>query len=422
LGYDYNVFALGRLISVQEGSKPATTFTYFEPSGLVQTITAPAPSGSGVTTVTSTFTYDALGNVLSVTGPGNNAASTITTTYNYTTDGGFTVPNASLGQPLVVTDNLGHSRHFRYDSQGRVTLAWDALGNTTGLSYNIAGQVQSVTFPATGSTGSGPGSAQNTSLYPGGPLTRTDLYNDAAPTPALFRTTSYAYGPEGELLSVGGSGAKESYGVTYDAAYRSKTLTDAKSNVTTWYYTAAGDLDHVLYPDMTQVQYSAYDNAGRLLSVTDGRGVVTNFVYNDPAGALTDVQYPAFPARNSHYSFDSYGRLMSKTDGEGAYSFGYGDLDELTGSTTTYTGVPAATLSYAYYPDGSRKSLSTPAGTFSYGYDGAGRMNSLELNPLFRTRMAGLFWPRGKQSRKEPSVSWEQRSTSGSSPAISSYR
>jgi RHS repeat-associated protein len=383
-GYDNSVFPLGRLTSVQTGSKPATTFTYYEPSGLVHTVTAPAPSGSGVTTVTTTFTYDSLGNIQTVTGPGNNATSTITTTYNYTTDGGVTIQAAAIGQPVTITDNLGHVRHFRYDAQGRVTSAWDALGNTTGYSYTITGQVQVVTFPATGSTGNGPGSAQYTYLYPGGPLTKVDLYNDASPTPALFRTTTYSRGPEGELLSVGGSGAPESYSLTYDAAYRKKTLSDAKSNTTTWFYTPAGYLDHIVYPDTTQMQYTAYDDAGRLLSMTDGRGVVTNYLYSDPAGALTDIQYPAASARNSHYSYDTYGRLLSKTDGEGAYSFTYGDLDELISSTTTYTGVPGATLSYAYWPDGSRKSLTTPAGSFSYAYDGAGRMNAL-TDPLSRT-------------------------------------
>src|SRR5207247_4833488 len=33
--WDYSVFSLGRLTSVREGSKTASTFSYFEPSGLV---------------------------------------------------------------------------------------------------------------------------------------------------------------------------------------------------------------------------------------------------------------------------------------------------------------------------------------------------------------------------------------------------
>ncbi|MGI9106915.1 MAG: hypothetical protein ACR2G4_11775 [Pyrinomonadaceae bacterium] len=108
--WNYTAFPLGRLTSVQEGAKPATTVTYYEPSGLVQSLMSPSPTGSG--TVTTFYTYDSLGNVLTVARPGNNASSQITTTYNYTTDGAYTQP-AKPGQPLTMTDNLGHTTHLR---------------------------------------------------------------------------------------------------------------------------------------------------------------------------------------------------------------------------------------------------------------------------------------------------------------------
>ena len=145
---------MGRLTSVQEGSKPATTITYYEPSGLVNTVTGAAPN-NGAGTITTTYTFDSLGNVLTIVAPGNNATTTITTTLNYTTDGGYS-QSAKIGQPLTVTDNLSHVTHLRYDSQGRVTSATDALGNETDFSYNLIGQPDTTTYPATGQTGSGP--------------------------------------------------------------------------------------------------------------------------------------------------------------------------------------------------------------------------------------------------------------------------
>ncbi len=111
--YDYSAYALGRLVQVQEGSKPPVSMTYFEPSGLPQSVTAPNPNGVG--TVTSSITYDGLGNVLTTTTPGNDAASSKTTTLNYTTDGAF-IQVANAGQPLTVTDMLGHVTHFRYSA------------------------------------------------------------------------------------------------------------------------------------------------------------------------------------------------------------------------------------------------------------------------------------------------------------------
>jgi YD repeat-containing protein len=128
----YANFPLGELTQVQQGGKTASALTYYEPSGLIHTIAAPQPgtSGSGQT-VTSTWTYDALGNVLTEVGPGNGAATTITTTFNYTTDGGYSQA-AAIRQPLTKTDNLGHVTHMRYDSRANSAMM---LNNVGGWAY-----------------------------------------------------------------------------------------------------------------------------------------------------------------------------------------------------------------------------------------------------------------------------------------------
>src|SRR5438270_2016232 len=141
-------------MSAEEGAKAATSFAYFEPSGLLQSTTLPGPSGSGATTVTVSTTYDTLGNPLSVTGPGNNAASSITTTLNYTTDGGYS-QGAAIGQPLTITDNLGHVTHLRYDSRANATSQTDALGNQWSATWSLADDLLTFVEPATGQTGTG---------------------------------------------------------------------------------------------------------------------------------------------------------------------------------------------------------------------------------------------------------------------------
>ena len=87
-GYTYGQYNFGRLTSVPQGSKQASSMTYFEPSGLVATATTPRPGGGG--TVTRTFTYDALGNLLTMVEPGHAGTPTVTTTLNYTSDGAYT--------------------------------------------------------------------------------------------------------------------------------------------------------------------------------------------------------------------------------------------------------------------------------------------------------------------------------------------
>ena len=147
-GYNYDSFPLGRLTQIREGSKTPITMSYHEPSGLVHTITRPKPGATDGSTVTTSFTYDALGNVLTIVGPGNGTAGTITTTFNYTSDGGYSQPT-KLRQPLTVTDNLGHVTHYRYNERGNVTSTTDALGNETNFTYNIADQLLRVIQPPT---------------------------------------------------------------------------------------------------------------------------------------------------------------------------------------------------------------------------------------------------------------------------------
>jgi RHS repeat-associated protein len=375
--WDYSNFAFGRLTSVQEGSQPATTITYYEPSGLVQTITRPEPN-NGAGTTTTTYTYDSLGNILTVVTPGNDAASSITTTLNYTTDGAYS-QTAKIGQPLTITDNLGHTKHFRYDSQGRTTSLIDALGNQTNFSYNLVGQLLTTTFPATGQTGIGNSSSTNAYLYTGGPLTSTTFYDESN---TQVRQVSRTYGLEGEALTV--SGSSEPVTNTYDAAYRVKTLKDGNNNTTTYAYNSIGKLSSVTMPGSEAVQFTSYDNNGNLLQRVDGNNVTTNYVYNDPESLLTDIQYPATTSLNVSFTYDGFGRRSGMSDSTGSHSYSYGNLNELLSVTTTYTGLSAKTISYTYYPDGSRESMTTPAGTFDYSYDAAGRAISM-INPFGET-------------------------------------
>lgn len=375
--WSYANFALGRLMGIQEGSKPATTFTYYEPSGLINTITRPEPN-NGAGTVTTTYTYDSLGNVLTVTTPGNNAASSITTTLNYTTDGVYS-QSAKIGQPLTVTDNLGHVTHLRYDSQGQTTFVADALGNETTFSYNLVGQPLTTTLPATGQTGPGNSHSTNTYLYAGGPLTIMTSYDESN---TQVRQATYSYGPEGEALTVGGG--TEPVTKTYDALYRLKTLKDGNNNATTYAYNNLGLVERITMPGGEVTQFTSYDNQGHLLQRIDGNNVTTNYAYNDPESSLTDIQYPATTNLNVHFTYDSYGRRSNMTDGTGSQGYTYGNLDELLSATSAYTGISAKTISYSYYPDGSRESMTTPAGTFDYSYDAAGRPASM-TNPFSET-------------------------------------
>jgi RHS repeat-associated protein len=377
--WDYSVWPLGRLMAVQEGSKTSTTLTYYEPSGLIQTINTPLPGTSGTgQRVTTTITWDTLRNPLTITTPGNNAASTLTTTLNYTTDGGYSQP-AAVGQPLTITNHLGKVWHARYDSRGNRTAAWDPLGYRTDTTFNLADQPTQTQYPPTGQTGPGRAATVPTYLYTGGPATITRHYDESG---VLVRQVNTALGPEGETLNV--TGSTEPFALEYDAAYRVKKLYDGNNNATSYSFNQAGRCSAVSYPGGGSVTFPLYDNMGNVLRRIDGRGIQTDYVRNDAEDLLTAVQYPAFPALNVTIQRDVYGRISSRADGTGVEGYAFDDLDETTSVTTTYTGLPARTLAYAFYADGSRQSMSTPAGNFTYLYDAAQRLVSL-TNPYAET-------------------------------------
>lgn len=373
--YDRTSNPLGDLVTIQEGSLPPTNVSYYHPTGLVQTVSKPTP-GTGVGTVSRTYTYTALGNVASVTMPGNGGTPTRSVTFSYTTDGSYTQAEA-LGQPIRVSDENGQPWRTRYDARGNVERYIDPQGNTRIFETNIADQTTRIWYPATGQTGSGSSSMTVGYLYPGGSPTTTDHYDESG---TLVRQTTMTYGKEGELLSRTGRG--ETSTNTYDPMYRVRTLADGAGGTTTYTYGLRGYLTQVDYPGATgtnfnRERYTAYDVVGNLLTRIDGEGRVTNYTYSEPDGKLSSIAYPATPAENSTFQYDAYGRMTTVTDGTGTRTKTFDADARVVSETTTYTGIPAKTVSYTYHPNGSRHTMVTPFGTWTYSYDARGACTGL---------------------------------------------
>jgi RHS repeat-associated protein len=373
----YTNFALGELSSTQEGSKTGSSFTYYEPSGLLDTATAPTPGTTSGSTVTTTLSYDSVGNLTNVLSPGNATVSTHSTTFGYTDNG----QTEKLGKPTSVTTTLSHVSYVNYDSRGNVSSTVDANSNTHSFTYNLADQVLTTTNPATGQTGSGHSYTQNTYLTVGGPLLETDLYDESG---SLQRSIDYTYGNEGELLQESGNTLTKSY--TYDAAYRLKSVKDGNNHSTVYSYNTLGELTLVTYPDSHTVQYTSFDNEQRVLQRIDPNGVTTNYTYADGDGLLSAVSYPATTSINVGLSYDSYDRLTSVTEGTGSRTYTYDDRDGRLSEATVYGSMPTVTSTLGYNNDASVSSMGLVqtggfSYSFAYGYDGDGRMNSL-ANPF----------------------------------------
>ncbi len=436
LGYDYSYSALGDLKSAQvsQGGKSlgAETYTYY-PNGLLQAIVSPAPGSlGGSATVTTSFTYDALGNLLTVTGPGNNAASQTVTTYNYTS---FDIVNGNpvthigdtvysqperLGEPVSVTVTGGPdttSTYFEWDGRGRQMATLDALGNETDISYNNADQVDTVTYPPTNlATPAARAFTHYSYQYPGGPVTSVSLYPEGASVmSAPFRQATYTYGPAGELKSVADlKGTVATY--TYDSLYRTTSVADGLGQKTYYQYDAVGNLSAVLYPRQNSatgfdITSYIYDPDGNLTQRFDGNNVETDYQYNDPASLLTAIHYPGGQLPDVTYAYDNFGRVIGTTDAAGSKTISYDDLDDPLTVTTNFLGGPQnQQIVYGYYADGSRQQMTTPLGKYGYQYDGIGRLTQTTFP-----------WTGGFTSHSYAANGWLSRSQGPRTQTLYSY-
>ena len=434
-------FPLGQPASVQEsilnGSSPGdtkqpTSFTYYGTgdvptdggpagtiNGLLKTVSSPQPDSTTASPgvpVTTTYSYDSLGNVTQMTGP--NANGLMTVAYNYTSDGSFSQAEA-LGEPLTVTvsgpDAYGNTTtaitHYRYDMRGNRIAVIDPSGYETDFAYNLADQLTDTLYPATGDSGTGQSKTSIAYQYVGGPDSTTTVYDESG---SVFRQVGNVYDAEGEVLSVQGNtypvlNAYDGRGRVKSVTYYGQSMTNA--NTTYYDYDAVGNLADIRYPGQTganfdELQYF-YDDDSNLIEEIDGIGLEKDYQRFDPTSKLPD---PESLLRTLHYvypsgytgkkigdvafAYDHYGRRASMTSldiaNQSPYitqkTYAYDDLDELSSLTTNFgydssntgtgqRGLTGLSLTFQHYADGSRSTLSFNDGdSQQYLYDGLGRL------------------------------------------------
>ena len=392
--YTYDPAVPGQLISVQTGTKTATNITYYtgnatvggvvQPNGLVKSVSKPAPgTASTGAQVTTTYVYTAYGNLASVTKPAPNTTSgaTVTTVYNYTTDPGDGVHGIAafsqaegLGQYLTVTDPMGHVTHLRWNTKGQMMALIDALGHETDYAYNPSDdQLATVTYPATGQSGSGRSATQYTYWQTGGSLASISIFDEAGTS---VRTVNYSKkSTEGEPIADTGNLLPTSY--LFDAKDRLTQLTDGNNQPAQAFgYDFLDNLAALTYPLGDKVTYPNYDADNNLLQRTDGRGVTTTYARASDDGRITGISYTG-ATPNVTFQHDLFDRVTQMNDGSGVTTYAYDD-DSVLRATSSFTSGPQnKSIAYGYNNDGTRSSMTTPFGTFSYAYDNAGRMTDV---------------------------------------------
>ena len=141
---DYD--AVGNVLSVTDASGRTTTYQYdtmnrkIAESDPVAGVPASAgssssliPYPSSLIAPTTTWTYDANGNVTAVTDPLGNTTSTLYNGWN---------------EPTQVTDAMGNTTTTTYDPLGQVSSVTDPLGRTTTYQYDNLGRKTAEIDPA----------------------------------------------------------------------------------------------------------------------------------------------------------------------------------------------------------------------------------------------------------------------------------
>lgn len=373
---------------------------------------------------TTSYTYDAQGNRLSLT----DATGTNSYTYN------------EYGQMLTATDAVGGVTTYTYDAQGRLVSIKDALDKTTAMTYDNHGLLLSVTDARSNKTEFTYDASGNLVQAKDALNNITAFVMDArgrilSTTNALNNTTAFAYDAAGRLNNVTRPDGTHMT-ATYDLAGRRSSVTDARQNSTSYVYDGAYRLLSVTDAAGESTTYS-YDLMSNLTGVTDALGRTTNYEYDD-FNRLKKVIYPAVTSgatrlteavvydsvgnvtkrtdtagRDTLYEYDAANRLVKTTDAAQAvtqyeyntrsqmtavvdainqrYTFGYDALGRLTGMTraghsmsfgydgvgnrTSRTDYNGVTTDYSYDELNRLTAISYPdATTASYGYDALSRL------------------------------------------------
>ncbi|HQU43589.1 MAG TPA: hypothetical protein PK867_12310, partial [Pirellulales bacterium] len=407
IAYQYN--AQGLVSKVTFADKTSQTFNYDQHGNL---LTAGTFDASGTLTGTTTMTYNAANELLTISYP---SGLSLAFTYN------------AQGQRIKSVDQSGFTINYTSDSEGRLTKLTDGSGNLiVQYTYNDIGQLQKKVNGNSTSTVYG--------YDPAGNL--TSIINYAPDGKTVNSSFTYTYNLLGEVTSMVSAAGTTTYG--YDATGQLTSVGLPGGSSLNYVYNAAGDLAQVLTNaaatsytsnsdnEITQVGSAtySYDKNGNLHSVTNG-GATTTYGYNDlnqlvsitaPDGTVTALEYsplgflvgssttpsggsttqtnylvdPAGAGNivasyngNSLIAHYTYGvGLVSQTGPSGT---GYYDFDQ-TGDTVGITGGAGTYVNqYSYLPFGQTTTVGTPQlpNPFTFG----GQQGIVQLgNDLFSMR------------------------------------
>lgn len=304
----------------------------------------------GATAITTSFSYDPLGQFIGSIDPNGNVTSN-----SYDT----------LGRRTASVDPDLGTWTYQYDNAGRLTTQTDAKAQVTGFTYDALGRVLTKTI------GVGlPSQEVITNSYD---TDRAGFFNVGHLTAASNAAASIAYDYDAAGRSARTvttvEGTDHTQTIAYDAGGRvtSKTYPGAIGSGS-YTYNAAGQQIALA----GSISATTYDAAGRVLTVTYANGVVTTYTYSASRGWVNSMVTAkgATTLASFTYTHDDAGRItaVSGNRSDDSWSYGYDALDRLLSASNTNT--PSLTQSFTYDTAGNLLTQ-TGVGTYTYPTQGS---------------------------------------------------
>jgi YD repeat-containing protein len=333
-----------------------------------QVVDGPRTDVSDVTT----FVWDDSGDLISVT----NAVGHMTSITSYDVH----------GRPLTIIDPNGLITTLAYDLRQRL-ISRNVGGETTGYTYDAAGQLVQVTLPDGSSLSytydaahrlvSIHDSLGNQIAYTLDAMGNRVKEQVSDPGNALVQTRSRVYNGLNRLVQdIGAASQVTQYG--YDNQGNLTSITDPLSHATIQAFDPLNRLVRMIDPNNGQTQY-AYDGLDQLSVVTDPRSLVTSYAI-DGLGNTTQQISPDTGTTNNVY--DAAGNLTSSIDAAGIVTtYSYDALNRLAAAihmAPAGSGIPTVTIVYDYDRGnngiGRLTGVTDSTGTISYAYDQKARL------------------------------------------------
>jgi RHS repeat-associated protein len=296
------------------GGQSRTWVYNWAPNGRLLSLNGPRPvNAQGKDDITS-FTYDALGNMLTMTNPLGHVTS-------------FSGYDAN-GRPTLMTDPNGIKTAMTYDELGRVktatrkhptTVANDAV---TAFDYDVEGRVIGITAPATeklimdydlaGRLKSVRAANGERIDYSHNAMSNVTAETVKRTNASVARSITRTFDELGRMLTETlGPGRTTTY--AYDKLGQIVSITSARGNATQLAYDALNRLVTTVAPD-TGTTANTYDRFDDVVAYSDAAAVQTGMIRNGFGEVIQEVS----PDRGtSIYYYDTAGDMSASIDGRG---------------------------------------------------------------------------------------------------------